>query len=476
MKVWSLQRPHHLSFHLNWLSFFVSFFATFAPAALLVVIRDDVNLTRTDLGAASISSLLGSIFSRIVVGSVCDSYGPRYAHAFLQLLCSCATLGMAIVLSSEGFIICRLVIGFSLATFVSCQFWCTVLFSVRIVGTVNAVAAGWGNAGAGLAHLLLPFLYLAFTHSVSDFVAWRLCFIVCALGQVLIGTLVLLFGQDLPEGNYRELRKEGHIGTPRPWMQLQAAVCNYRTWILTMSYGLSFGVELTVDNIIVQYLFDQFDLDLHLAGVFGSIFALSNIFARALGGLASDHFAKNSGMKGRLWTLYVLQSLGGCISILMFFASGSLGLTMAVVSLWSILIPMACGGCYSIVPFVSRRGLGGVSGIVAAGGSIGGAVSQALFFTPQFMTDEEGFLWMGVMIICGSSLLFLMRFPMWGGMLYPHEGGQTEETYYSLDYTLEERSLGMHREVLRFATESRSQRGLRRTLLELGLTLKDAIP
>jgi len=66
------------------------------------------------------------------------------------------------------------------------------------------------------------------------------------------------------------------------------AVTNYRMWCLVATYGFCFGVELTVNNIIVSYLFDQFDLDLNVAGVLGACFGLMNLFARSIGGLVSD--------------------------------------------------------------------------------------------------------------------------------------------------------------------------------------------
>ena len=55
---------------------------------------------------------------------------------------------MSMVTDSATFIITRCAIGFALACFVCCQFWSSCMFSPNVVGTANAFAGGWGNAGA----------------------------------------------------------------------------------------------------------------------------------------------------------------------------------------------------------------------------------------------------------------------------------------------------------------------------------------
>ena len=105
--------------------------------------------------------------SALLPAAVCDSFGPRYGHGVLQLLTSSATFGMAAVSTTGGFIACRMLIGFSLATFVACQFWCSTMFNARIVGTANAVAAGWGNMGE-----LAGWTVLFQTGATSKYQAW----------------------------------------------------------------------------------------------------------------------------------------------------------------------------------------------------------------------------------------------------------------------------------------------------------------
>eukprot|EP01025_Chloroclados_australasicus_P031183 TRINITY_DN314_c0_g3_i1.p1 TRINITY_DN314_c0_g3~~TRINITY_DN314_c0_g3_i1.p1 ORF type:complete len:507 (-),score=48.08 TRINITY_DN314_c0_g3_i1:209-1729(-) len=460
-RVWSFVRPHMLSFHLSWFSFFTSFVSTFAPAAMIPVIRDAVNLQKADLGNAGIAAVTGTVLARVAMGSVCDTFGPRYGHAVLNMGVAPAVVGMALVTDNVGFLLCRLVIGFGLATFVANQFWSSVLFNVKIVGLVNATGGGWGNLGGGVTQLLMPLVYSAIKTGVEPFIAWRVAFFVPYLMHLTVGILVLTMGQDLPDGNYRDLKKKGTMEQDDGKIIFYKAITNYRTWCLVATYGFCFGVELTMNNIIVQYFFDQFDLSLNVAGVLGACFGLMNIFARSLGGFASDFMGNRFGMRGRLWSLWILQTVEGLLCILMGFLQNTLAGTMVAMITFSLFVQASEGASYGIVPFVSKRSLGVVSGLVGAGGNSGSAILQAAFFRDSPLETYEGIRYMGITIIGVTLLVIPIYFPMWGGMFCAPKKGATELDYYLADYTQEEKEAGLADRTIKFALESKSQRGMK---------------
>jgi len=464
LRIASFALPHMRAFHFAWIMFFTAFLSTFAPAALGPVIREDLNLTKSNLGDAGSAAVTGTIFCRLVMGTVCDTFGPRYGFAFLMVMTAPPVFLMSCATDAIGYIVCRFFIGFSLATFVSCQFWCSVMFNSKIVGLANATAGGWGNLGGGVTQFLIPAIYTSIAQSKPDYEAWRWTFFVPGSVHIFLGLAVLFFSQDLPDGQYAFLKKTGQMEDVSPWKVLRIGVTNYRMWILTLTYGFCFGVELTMNNIVVGYFFDQFDMDIVTAGICGSMFGMMNLFARSVGGHASDYFGKKYGMRGRLWVLWVSQTGNGIMCIVMGRLSNTLVGTLCVMVIFSTFVQAAEGASFGVVPFVSRRALGVVSGFVGAGGNAGAAWMMNAFFKGENgWSDYETYdaiTYMGVVIIVVTLSVFFIHFPMWGSMLTgPTNETVTEEEYYLSDYTEEEKVQGLAKSAQLFAVNSRRERG-----------------
>ena len=129
-------------------------------------------------------------------------------------------------------------------------------------------------------------------------------------------------------------------------------------WCMVISYGFCFGVELTVNNIITPYLFDQFALDLEVAGAVGACFGLMNLFARSVGGLGSDLAGKRFGMRGRIWALWIMQTVEGLFCIFLGLAHTTFAGTIIIMIIFSLFVQASEGASYGVVPFISKRSLG----------------------------------------------------------------------------------------------------------------------
>lgn len=97
--------------------------------------------------------MVGAIGARVIIGTVCDSVGPRYATSFVLLLIAPCVFCASLITTAGGIIAVRFFIGVGLCIFVCCQFWAGTMFSPNVVGTVNATAGGWGNLGGGCCEL-----------------------------------------------------------------------------------------------------------------------------------------------------------------------------------------------------------------------------------------------------------------------------------------------------------------------------------
>ncbi|HEU4844069.1 MAG TPA: MFS transporter [Burkholderiaceae bacterium] len=381
IKLFSISTPPMRAFHLTWMAFFVCFFAWFACAPLMPVIKGEFNLSVAQIANINIAAVAITILVRLVVGPLCDHFGPRKTYTGLLLLGAIPVIGVGFAQTYESFLLFRLGIGAVGASFVITQYHTSVMFAPKVVGTANAAAAGWGNAGGGAAQAAMPLLMGAMVMAgVSETMGWRAALMVPGVLMLVMAVVYYNFTQDCPEGNYSEMRAAGipiEGGKKGGWDSFKLAAVNHRVWLLFVTYGACFGIEIFIHNIAAIYYVDHFGFSVKSAGLAAGTFGLLALFARALGGWVSDKVALRGDLNSRVTLLFVMMIGEG--AGLLWFANAD-GATFAVIAMltFGLFTHMACGATYALVPFVDKRALGGVAGIIGAGGNVGAVAAGFL--------------------------------------------------------------------------------------------------
>ncbi|KAL1922434.1 uncharacterized protein VTP21DRAFT_9973 [Calcarisporiella thermophila] len=461
IKLFSVGRPYMRAFHFSWLAFMVAFFSWFSISPLMPTIKKELQITPAQAASANMTSVSATILARILIGPLCDLFGPRRVMASLLIVGAIPTAFAGLVSNGNGLIAVRFFIGILGAAFVPCQFWTTQMFSPPIVGSANAFVGGWGNMGAGITYLVMPLVFQLFKlMGLTDNLAWRVTLLVPAFICILVGIFVFLFSDDWPGGHWR-LKREGpvqdtkrHVANvktdtsviitdgektvvssdtdseastsledaPPPiekkgllasmgsiLLSLVTHLLNPNVVLLMLVYACSFGLELAVDNVIGEFFHEHYKLDQTLSGIIGSIFGLMNLFSRASGGLLSDFFNRrmrspHGQINGRLIAHILIMTLEGVTLIAFGLGAGnSIGAAIALMILFSYFVQAACGTTFGIVPFIDPGRTGAVAGLIGAGGNIGGVIFNAVFgiygkdYLGAFMC--VGYIVLGVMVL-----------------------------------------------------------------------------
>ena len=406
------------TFHLTWFAFFICFMSWFGLAPLMPTIREELGLTKDQVGNIIIASVSSTILARLVIGHLCDKYGPRKTYTGLLVIGAVPVMLVGLAHDYTSFLLFRFAIGIIGASFVITQFHAGVMFAPNVKGTANAVAGGWGNLGGGVTHFAMPALFaLIVAFGYTDAQAWRYAMVVPGIAMLITALLYWKFTQDTPAGNFDEIgRKAEKKKTDYRVLK------DWRVWALTFAYAMSFGMEITVDNVAALHFVDTFKMDMKTAAFLAGMFGMMNLFARALGGWVADKVGLKGGLAGKGRLLACMLLLEG-VFIIVFAQAGSA--TMAVVCMitFAMFLKMANGATYAISPFINKDNVGLVSGVVGAGGNVGGMMF-GLLFKSQF-SYVQAFEIIGGIVIAVSVLLFLTRFNRLPAYLIAEES-QTE--------------------------------------------------
>lgn len=396
------------AFHLSWMAFFVCFFAWFAVAPLMPIIRNDLGLTKDQIANINIAAVMVTILVRLIVGPLCDKFGARLTYTWLLVIGSLPVMGIAFTHSYEGFLFFRLCIGAIGASFVITQLHTSTMFAPNVVGTANATVAGWGNSGGGATQALMPLIVAAIvSFGVEQAMGWRIAMFVP--GVMMLGMAVFYFrsAKDTPRGNLKDLPQHDDAKGLSGWQSFQLAARDYRVWMLFVTYGACFGVELTIHNMASIYFVDRFELDIKTAGLYVGCFGLLALFARALGGMVSDKLAHSKGLDGRTRWLFALILAEG-VGLMAFANAGNAHLAFITMIVFGLFTHMACGATYSLTPFINNKAKGGVSGIIGAGGNVGAVLAG--FLMKGSDTTQSGLSTLGLLVTISAVCAIAVRF------------------------------------------------------------------
>ncbi|HLT51136.1 MAG TPA: MFS transporter [Arenibacter sp.] len=376
------------TFWITSIAFFICFFAWFGIVPFMPDVVRDLGLTPQQKWDSIILAVTGTVFARLLIGKLCDRYGPRLCYTYLLILGAIPVILIGFVQTPIQFLICRLFIGFIGASFVITQFHTSIMFAANVVGTANATSAGWGNLGGGANRLGMPLIASAVVgFGIADEIAWRYSMVIAGIITLLMGLVYYFFTQDTPEGNFVDLKKDGRMPTLKKDEETFLSVLkDYRVWILFIVYAACFGIELTVYGTMDDYLQNAFGLARATAGNLVLAFALMNIFARTLGGFFGDRYGRSKGLRGRVLFLTIILAVEG-LMLSIFSTTTSLTLGIFFLIAFSITVQMAEGATFSVVPFINRKAIGAISGIVGAGGNVG-AFMAALFLKSKSAMAE----------------------------------------------------------------------------------------
>eukprot|EP00980_Cylindrotheca_fusiformis_P009510 scaffold2077_cov119-Cylindrotheca_fusiformis.AAC.13 len=421
IKLFSFKRPHMRGLHCAWISFFLAFMIWFAPAPLLKEIGDTLDLTKAELWTSSITNDCTAIFTRIIMGPVCDNFGARIPMALVLVVSAIPTAMVGLVNSATSLAVLRFFIGIAGSSFVMSQFWPSRMFSryevhnLQSSRTANGIVGGWGNLGGAWTQVFMgTILFPAFRdYYGSSESSWRTICVIPAAMALVWGLLLPFISDDAPMGNYRYMKKNGTMDRIFFTTSLRSGATR-NTWILFVQYASCFGVELVMNNASVLYYNYQFGLETDQAATIGFLYGSMNIFARALGGVVSDRLNHRLGMRGRLWLQTIFLICEGVL-IVVFSFSQTLAGAITTMCIFSIFTQAAEGAIYGVVPYISKLYTGAVAGFVGSGGNVGSVLYG--FFFRSFEYDTA-FLVMGCIVIASSSLSLFIDIPCHAGLIW----------------------------------------------------------
>ena len=417
---------------LTWttLAFFAGFAGVSAFGPIVPKLKESMALDPFFMGLlAACPALTGSLL-RIPFGAMVDRMGGKKPIMILLVLAvagiGCITLMFGLFRPPQPvhypvFLLSGILCGCGIAVFSvgipTVSYW----YPQKRQGTALAIYAGLGNMAPGMFAVILPYLVVSLGLSVS-YVLWL------AMLVILLGVF-WFFMHDAPYFQYRQMGIEidkdallfacGEELFPSgaAFESVKKAGSDWRTWILTAFYFVSFGGFIALTVWFPTYWTEHFGTSLVVAGSLTALYSLATSLLRVFGGLTSDRI----GGEKTVFISFVIVTVG---AFLLIVASESMGLAVAGEVLLALGMGFANAAVFKLVPKYTPETVGGSAGIVGGLGAFGGFVIPPVMGLFVKVSGSDGYS-LGFTVFLALSLVSLGLFAILNHYASGHEATAT---------------------------------------------------
>jgi NNP family nitrate/nitrite transporter-like MFS transporter len=397
------------------LAFFGGFAGVSAFGPIVSKLKVTMAMSPFLVGLLAASPALTGSLLRIPFGAMVDRMGGKRPILILLGLASLGVSGITLMFwlfpiprpaQYPFFLMFGVLCGCGIAVFSvgipTVSYW----YPQKNQGSALAVYAGLGNLAPGLFAFLLPFLVVSLGFTFS-YILWF------GMLSILV-ILVYVYMMDAPYFQYREMGieidpnalllacGEELIPSGTAMESIKKAGSDWRTWILTYFYFVTFGGFIALTVWLPTYWAELFGKSILHAGLLTALYSLSTSLLRVFGGYASDRMG---GEKVALVSFFIV-GFGGSVMI---FASQSSGLALAGEMFLALGMGFANAAVFKLVPKYSPAAVGGAAGIVGGLGAFGGFVIPLLMGLFVKINGQPGYA-QGFSIFLVMAVLALVLF------------------------------------------------------------------
>jgi len=397
------------------LAFFGGFAGVSAFGPIVSKLKDALALSPLLMGLMAASPALTGSLLRIPFGAMVDRMGGKKPVLILLVLAALGIAGITMMFwmypvpspsQYPLFLIFGMLCGSGIAVFSvgipTVSYW----YPQKIQGSALVIYAGLGNLAPGLFALLLPFLVVSLGFTAS-YVIWFVLLVALVI-------LILLFMKDAPYFQYREMGieidpdalliacGEELVPSGTAMESIRKAGSDWRTWILTYFYFVTFGGFIALTVWFPTYWFQLHHMSLIKAGGLTALYSLSASLLRVLGGYASDRI----GGEKVTFLSFIVVGVG---AMLMVLSATSAELATAGLMILALGMGFANAAVFKLVPKYSPAAVGGAAGIVGGLGAFGGFVIPPLMGLFVKFNGPPGYSH-GFYVFLGLSVMALLLF------------------------------------------------------------------